>query len=160
MTAVVKIRIENADQVAAAFKKAPREMTIAAHRAIQKSILVVESATKREAPVNKGKAGGNLRQSIRSRMAGTASGIVEVGAEYGIFVEEGTKPHIIRPLHKRVLARRDSGTRAEGAYTIFGKEVHHPGTQANPFFKRGIDKAMPQINRFFQEAVASVLRSI
>lgn len=157
---IVTIRVVNAKELRAAFAAAPMKVSQAVHGAIQRSILAIEGAAKREAPVNKGTAGGNLRQSITSRMTGPARGEVQVGVEYGIFVEEGTKPHIIRPLHKRVLASRSSGRRQGGEYTYFGREVHHPGTRPNPFFQRGVDRAQPQVDRFFVMAMEDVLRSL
>jgi HK97 gp10 family phage protein len=146
----VTITIKNYDQVTALFKAAPARMTQEIHNAVSRSILQIERNVKREAPVNKRGGGGNLRQSIRSQMLGVAKGMVEVGAEYGAFVEFGTRPHVIRVKHKKVLANRRENK-------IFGEVVHHPGTRANPFFTRGISASERAVNKEFEKAVKNVL---
>jgi HK97 gp10 family phage protein len=146
----IRIEIKNIDAVQTVFRAAPLKMTDEIHKAIQRSILTIERNVKREAPVNKKPGGGNLRQSVRSSMLGVASGTVEVGAEYGIYVEGGTRPHQIRPVRKMVLANRRTGE-------IFGRLVNHPGTKANPFFSRGVDQSRADIDRFFIKAVQNAL---
>lgn len=145
------ITIKNYDQVAATFRNAPKRMTGELHGAIAKSILQIERNTKREAPVNKRGGGGNLRQSIRSQMLGTARGMVEVGAEYGAYVEFGTRPHVIRAKNKRVLANRRENQ-------FFGRVVRHPGTKANPFFNRGIKATEEVFNSNIMQAVRNALK--
>lgn len=44
---------------------------------------------------------------------------------HAVFIEEGTRPHIIRPRVARVLAFDVGGRR------VFAKVVHHPGTQGH-----------------------------
>lgn len=71
---------------------------------------------------------GELAQSWR--VLGTGKDYVEVGTSLiGLVteLEEGTRPHIIRPVRGNVL-------RFEiGGQEIFTTEVRHPGTRANPF---------------------------
>lgn len=143
------ITIPNLKEIKAKFDQAPGKMTQEVDTAVRKSILRIEGATKREAPVNKQSAGGNLRQSIRSGMLGVASGEVEVGVDYGVFVEEGTRPHVITAKSAKVLANKYTGQ-------IFGRTVNHPGTKANPFFKRGIDASEGDIAAYFGQAVEKV----
>ncbi len=58
--------------------------------------------------------------------------IVIFNEEFGnivLYLEEGTKPHIIRPKDKKSLRWKvGSGDRF-----AFAKEVHHPGTEARLF---------------------------
>lgn len=72
---------------------------------------------------------GRLRQSITTRIE---TGKVTVGptASYAPYVEYGTKPHIIRPVHAKALAFEVGGS------LVFAKLVHHPGF-AGRFFARG-----------------------
>lgn len=151
MNPTYTIEIKNLDAVQTVFRAAPLKMTAEIGRAISQTILTLERNIKREAPVNKQTGGGNLRQSVRSQMTGPASGLVEVGAEYGAMVEFGTKPHLIRPVNKRVLANRRQNK-------IFGTLVHHPGTKANPFFERGIDASRTAIDAYFVKAVQNALQ--
>ncbi len=72
---------------------------------------------------------GRLRQSIVVRLEKDK---VAVGptVPYAPYVEYGTKPHIIRPVHAKALAFEVEGT------LVFAKLVHHPGF-AGRFFARG-----------------------
>lgn len=152
----LKVNVPNLHKIKAVFDAAPAKATVEFGTAIAKTILKIESNTKKEAPVNKKSGGGTLRQSIRSRMTGVASGLVEAGAPYGGFVEGGTKPHRIEAKNKRVLASRTGGTKQGGQYAIFGKTVNHPGTKANPFFQRGIDKSTDDVTKYFETALKKV----
>ncbi len=150
MTVAVKIQLKGYNKIAETFKKAPARMTRELGIAIKSVVEKLENDAKREAPVNKQSGGGNLRQSIRGRMTGAASGKIEVGVGYGVFVHEGTKPHTIRVSRRRVLANRRTGN-------IFGKVVKHPGTKANPFLTRAVEKNEKFINRQFALAVQRAL---
>lgn len=84
-----------------------------------------------------------------------AGGTQQVG--YAVHVHEGTRPHIIRPRRAKALRwapnaadRRLTGSVRSGAARAgrvrFAKVVHHPGTKANPFLRRGAEKAMHGLN--------------
>ncbi len=51
------------------------------------------------------------------------------GVPYGIHHHDGTRPHIIRPRRKKVLAFY----LPKAGKVIFAREVHHPGTKPNRF---------------------------
>lgn len=84
------------------------------------------------APVNTGR----LRGSIRAEEPRVFSlrGSVKVGSdlEYAGFVNDGTRPHIIRPRNAQVLRFRVGGR------LVYAKVVHHPGTRARPFLDRAL----------------------
>jgi len=146
----IKIKVKNLNEIRAKFKVAPFKMSVELNSAVSRVITKLESKTKKEAPVNKQSGGGNLRQSIRSSMIGLARGRIEVGAHYGIYVHEGTRPHTIRIVNKKVLANKRTGQ-------IFGRVVRHPGTQPNPFLKRAVEKNQSFIDREFLNAVKRVI---
>ena len=50
-------------------------------------------------------------------------------SKHAACVEYGTKPHVIEPVNKKVLAFKVDGQ------TVFAKKVNHPGTQAIPFMR-------------------------
>lgn len=52
-------------------------------------------------------------------------------------VNDGTRPHIIRPRQAKALKFKIGGR------TVYAKVVHHPGTRANPF----LDKALADVAR-------------
>jgi HK97 gp10 family phage protein len=80
---------------------------------------------------------GHLRSSITGELVGRGGGMaVHVGTtvSYALFVEFGTKPHVIRPKDPNgVLHWRDRN----GDH--YAKEVHHPGTTAQPFLIPALD---------------------
>ncbi len=75
----------------------------------------------------------NLVNSITSYVTdGGRTGVLKATAPYALFVHEGTAPHVILPKDKKALAWPG------GAHPV--KKVNHPGTKANPFFIRAMDK--------------------
>lgn len=82
---------------------------------------------------------GRLRASIRieSRRTFTLRSVYTIGSdlEYAAFVNDGTRPHIIRPRRAQALRFRIGGR------IVYAKVVHHPGTRARPF----LDDALRQV---------------
>jgi hypothetical protein len=84
---------------------------------------------------------GNLGRTIRLGQVTDTNVQVLAGGQAGVgyaqFVEFGTKPHVIRPRNKKILAwgknRRLSGSARTGSEMIFAHEVNHPGTRAQPY---------------------------
>ncbi|MSN96772.1 HK97 gp10 family phage protein [Campylobacter sp. FMV-PI01] len=74
---------------------------------------------------------GNLKKDIQVFDDGMDEFKISVGnttiTPYAKFVHFGTRPHLITPKNKRVLASRAA---------IYGKLVRHPGTGANPYLSR------------------------
>jgi len=68
-------------------------------------------------------------------------GNVVVDVPYGIFVEEGTRPHTIEPVNKKALFWK-------GALNPY-KSVQHPGTKAKPFFEPGVRESVGYIMNQF-----------
>ncbi len=91
---------------------------------------------------------GNLGRSIRPGFFSGSQAIVEAHANYAAYVELGTRPHVIRPKNKKVLAwpaagsARLSGSTKRGGSSIFAREVHHPGTKPQPYLVPGAKKAI------------------
>lgn len=73
---------------------------------------------------------GYLRNSITVRRY-PGPGLIEVGptAGYGRYVNEGTRPHVIRSHGPWPLRNRATGQ-------VFGRTVHHPGTHPVYFVQR------------------------
>ena len=78
---------------------------------------------------------GRLKSSIKRKVKGYSA---EIGPEtpYSIFVELGTRPHVITPVYAHTLRFEVGGE------MVFTKIVHHPGTKPNPFVRRTADKTM------------------
>ncbi len=79
---------------------------------------------------------GRLRASIRieSRRTLTLRTIYTIGSDvhYAPYVNDGTRPHKIRPRTKKALKFRVGGK------TVFAAAVNHPGTRPNPFLDRAL----------------------
>lgn len=82
---------------------------------------------------------GRLRASIRieSRRTLTLRSVYTIGSdvEYAKYVNDGTRPHIIRPRRAKALRFRVGGR------IVYASVVHHPGTKARPF----LDDALRQV---------------
>lgn len=149
----IKVKIQGLDGFIEGLKKAPEFTINELNKAVTHSVGLLQNQTIKEAPVNKEASGGNLRQSVHSRMQTKIRGEVSVDAKYSLFVEEGTRPHEIRPTKKKGLANVRQGK-------FFGKLVRHPGTKANPFLERAVERVTPNVNNFFKTAINNVLNKI
>ncbi|MFZ2152288.1 MAG: HK97-gp10 family putative phage morphogenesis protein [Minisyncoccia bacterium] len=149
----IEINVDSLKRLHSALQVAPVKVVEGVSLVIKKSLIVLQSNAIKEAPVNKQAGGGNLRQSIKSRMVSSLRGEVWPTALYALFVEAGTRPHIIRAVNKGGLANKRTGE-------FFGKVVHHPGTRANPFLKRAVEKSKTRIQGYFKDAVITVFENI
>lgn len=84
------------------------------------------------APVDTGRLRASIRVERRSTFGLRQRWTVGSDVAYAPMVNDGTKPHIIRP--KRAKALRFKA----GGKTLFAKVVHHPGTRARPFLDRAL----------------------
>ena len=83
-------------------------------------------------------ATGRLEESMYSGIGtwgsgGDVEGIVGAKAKHALFVHAGTRPHVILPVHSKVLAFK-----GKSGKMVFATKVHHPGTAANPFLERAL----------------------
>lgn len=115
-----------------------RAMTNASREELREASRQVVNRAKVLAPVRTGR----LRSSIRAEPPRIFSlrGSVKVGSdlEYAAFVNDGTRPHTIRPRTKQVLRFQVGGR------VVFAKVVNHPGTRANPFLDRALREVAAQ----------------
>ena len=149
----IRIEIQNLKELKAAFQKAPGIATGEYARALERSARKIEADAKRNAPVNKQPGGGTLRQLISSRMEGNSRAVIEAKAKYSSFVDQGTRPHIISVVNRKVLANKRTRQ-------IFGRIVHHPGTRAQPFFTNAVKGNEGFMNNEFKTALNNVLNQI
>jgi HK97 gp10 family phage protein len=79
---------------------------------------------------------------------GDLSATVSAGAPYALWVEKGTKPHVIKPKHRKWLRFP-----IEGGFR-FAKQVQHPGTKPTLFLSNAVEKTMPKLtNEMIPDAV-------
>jgi len=87
---------------------------------------------------------GRLRKSIIiDRGPGWRS--VEVTAPYTLYVEDGVRPHIIKPRVKKALAFRKDDE------IVVRKKVMHPGFSGRKFFKKAFDEMRIRIREILME---------
>ena len=115
-----------------------RTITNASRRELKEASRQVVNRAKVLAPVRTGR----LRSSIRAEPPRIFSlrGSVTVGSdlEYAAWVNDGTRPHQIRPRTKRALRFVVNGQ------VVFARVVNHPGTKANPFLDRALREVAAQ----------------
>lgn len=118
-------------------------------KALDRTVVEVEDYI--EAETAKHNRLGKLVSSIYKRRI---TGGWEIGhdprvAPYAVFVHWGTRPHDIRPKHKKAL-RWPGG----GAFH-FAKRVRHPGYKGDPWLTR----AARQVPQIFERHVRALLAS-
>jgi len=64
---------------------------------------------------------------------------------YGVFVHEGTRPHIIKPKKKKSLRWSPPGG------DVFAKEVHHPGYKGDPYLYNAAQETFNRLDKIFRE---------
>jgi hypothetical protein len=70
---------------------------------------------------------GDLEDKLVTVQISPTSGKLFDTSDHAKFIDEGTKPHVIRAKHARALAFTVGGAR------LFRRVVNHPGTKARPF---------------------------
>jgi hypothetical protein len=134
--------------------------------AILKATLQLEKLAKmkvrnftRNAKVKSGFLINNIRKLITG---GGLTGEVTSGANYSQAFEEGTRPHRIRAINKKVLAGpyrgRPTGWEVSAksksmGYAIYGKAVEHPGTPAHPYMFPAFKWACDYLEKKIREAL-------
>lgn len=87
---------------------------------------------------------GDTRRKIHGGADKTANGTTVYlahGSIVGLFMEEGTAPHVIRPVNKKALRFTSGGNE------VFAKKVNHPGIKARPVVEPTAQSNMPNIKQ-------------
>jgi phage gpG-like protein len=117
--------------------------------AMRRVVLQGESIMKRETPIKT----GALRRSITSRVErGGNRGVIGTNLSYARPVNDGSKPHIIRPKKAKALFWR--GAR----HPV--RVVRHPGTRAAMFVEHTRDKLRPIAERELSSVYGKALGRI
>jgi hypothetical protein len=75
---------------------------------------------------------GALRSTVHADRQPDGSVLIGPSLDYGPYVNNGTRPHIIRSKGPWPLRNPETGQ-------VFGQVVHHPGTTAQPFVQQTAD---------------------
>ena len=138
------IKVEGLERLQNAFQRAPEIVGREVQQALNLATIKVQGEARKEAPVKT----GNLRRMIVFTVE-PFRGIVESKAEYGVYVHEGTKSHIIRPLKKKALYWKGA------PHPV--KKVMHPGQKPNPFVEKSIDQTTGRLDEFVRRAISETV---
>jgi hypothetical protein len=96
-------------------------------------------------------------------IAGGASALVFLNRSVtpvGEFIHGGTRPHVIRPRRRTMLRWASSGFSGPmipggvgRSGFAFSREIHHPGTKADPFLYQAADRKRGAVEQHIQRAI-------
>jgi HK97 gp10 family phage protein len=90
---------------------------------------------------------GALKSSIVVEKMGELTYIVGPTIDYSIYVEYGTKPHLILPRYARALRfETEDGI-------VFAKKVYHPGSAPNPFVHGAAEDTIHNAGQIISEVI-------
>ena len=94
----------------------------------------VATKTAKVAGIARTIAPGSMKEHIRVVASGGAApiGIIMVDHPAANFVLQGTKPHEIRPVRRKMLRFEVHGK------VVYARVVHHPGTKPNNFLLKAL----------------------
>jgi HK97 gp10 family phage protein len=147
----------------------PAQFRMGLQRAVRRIGLHLEGAAKDN--VTPFTRTGRLRSSITHTVSADAlSTTIGTRTFYARFVEEGTRPHEIRPRNKKALAwpktgktpaglgRGPQGTFKSSGTLQFAKVVHHPGFKGHFYMRRALQESKDDLGRIVAQELAKALR--
>jgi HK97 gp10 family phage protein len=151
----VKLKIKtDFGKLARAFEKFPKETRAMVRKQLKEAAQGIKDRAASEHRY-KSQSGALERDGLVSSVSGNVAVIaLSPRVPYGIYVHEGTKPHIILPSRKRVLRWSD------GENLIFSKRVNHPGTKPDQFLYNAANKELPLIQSRFDNALEKIVRNL
>lgn len=135
---MISVRVEEPD-----LKIVAERLSEAIEGLIERAAEYAEEEMRRRAPERTGR----LKRSIRRRV-NLARLEAEVGptVPYAIYVELGTRPHIIRPVRASALRFEVEGQ------IVFAKLVRHPGTRPQPFIWETAEAVEREVERLWSQS--------
>lgn len=116
-------------------------------RAFKDMALDLWGNLREESPVRHGRLAGSWEPQQVSDLEWR----IRSAVSYALAVNEGSKPREIVPTRAKALKF------VVGNQVIFAKRVNHPGTPANPYIDRAIDRTSRRLDDFVQLAVEAVM---
>jgi len=141
-----EIKIQNLEELRAAFKKAPETASKELEKATKEAGKQILATEKSEVPIKT----GQLRRSITLDYKPISVSIYPT-VKYALPVHEGSKPHVIVPTAKKVLRFK------VGGQWIYARRVYHPGSKGNKFVERTVSKSENPINKLFDKALENII---
>lgn len=129
--------------------RAPHEVRSEFQKTGQMAGFKLQDIAIQEAPVDKGFLRSKIGPPVTT-IGGGATTKLTSHADYSRMVHDGTRPHVIVPSSKKALFWRGA------EHPV--RRVNHPGTRANPYMKRALDRAAPRIAQMYAEMAARIAR--
>lgn len=154
------IQINGLKELIKSIEKYPQLSEKHVNVAINRSLIRIQDQAKQNAPSGETQ---QLRQNWILKM-GRFEGSLTSGAnsrggfQYGVAVEEGTKPHFI-PITNNPTFQLWALRRGLNPYAV-SRSVAKKGTKANPFFKKSIDQQSANVNIEFDKAISAIIEDI
>lgn len=109
-----------------------RQLSRASRTELEISSRMVVNRAKVLAPVDTGRLRASIRVESRRSLGFRTIYTVGSDVEYAAMVNDGTRPHVIRPRRAQVLRFQ------VGGQVVFARVVNHPGTRPRPFLDRAL----------------------
>lgn len=103
---------------------------------IKKTVLSIEREAKKNLSSNGSVDTGHLRRMISTKHGNEQGEVHTSNVKYAIFVEKGTKAHIIKAKNKKFLYWQGA------SHPV--KQVNHPGSKEKPFLIPAFKKEVPK----------------
>lgn len=129
-------------------KKSPQVMREEFRTTGQKAGMLVTAEAIKEAPAEKGFLRSKIGPPITTIGGDSMVTKVTSHANYSKAVHDGTRAHVILPSAKKALFWPG----AEHPY----RKVNHPGTTANPFMKRALEKTTARLTQMYSQMLVRV----
>jgi hypothetical protein len=103
------------------------------HRNMERRVRRVEAEAIRGAP---GSMKERIRVQIQRGPGGEFRGVVSVKHRAALYVINGTRPHLIRPVRAKSLRF------TVGGQVVYARLVRHPGNKPNDFLRKALRAAL------------------
>lgn len=150
------IKINGLEEFSKSFSTLDAETKKQLQQTMVHATTLVQEEAKRISPGRFRSRTGNLRRSIQRIVESAFRGIifVDAGAKYGEYVEHGTRPHLILPKSKKMLAFKSGGR------LVFARKVNHPGSKPYPFMKPAFTMNVPKITKLYDSVILGIVRRL
>lgn len=133
-------------------QSAPQRMAVSRERVLDQVAGEILTDQLAHVPVRTGNLKSTLH--VQNRPGWRRIGTDHQQADYDLFVEFGTRPHVIEAKAGGVLSFRAGGQR------VFVKRVNHPGTRPQPFVANSLRRWQESVGAKMADAgVEAVIRS-
>jgi hypothetical protein len=159
---VIRMSCPGLPRARARYAQAPRVVQPILRRGVELKTAALKRSIEPLIPVRSGRTRSALTREFRNITSARITGAVTFRAMPGspdvrllaLWLDRGTKPHLILPRRVRMLRWEVSGT------VRFAKSVMHPGTRGARFMSRGRMLALPTLRRIDAAMLAQVTRRL